>query len=324
MRLKYPFPGRRAAARREWVRWMPHTTKISSVELNASPILLAIAGIALLSAMDALIKHLAETHNVLLVTFARYAIGACFAALIWARAGAPTITRDMWRAHGARGLVIALSATSFFWSLSVLPLVEALTLSFIAPLLVPFVARVLLGERVRVISLIAGALGFVGVLIALQGAPEAAAGSRRFLGVCAVLFAAVTYALSITLMRMRARLDGAPIVNLLASFIPCLIVAAPAIVFSAPPHVEAAPLFLILGLLGATGVYLMARAYAGAEAQTLAPIEYTALIWASLLGYLVFGETPRPPVLVGAAVIIAACLIVAWDERRLSPKLESP
>jgi S-adenosylmethionine uptake transporter len=68
-------------------------------------------------------------------------------------------------------------------------------------------------------------------------------------------------------------------------------------------------------------MYLMSRAYARAEAQQLAPIHYTELIWATAIGFLVFQEVPRVEIYVGATLIVAACLWAAWDERRIAAKL---
>jgi len=106
------------------------------------------------SAMDATIKHLSLTNHVLLVAFGRYLFGTIFSAGIWWRAGRPRISAEMWRAHGLRGFVIAATAVTFFWALSILPLAEAVTLSFIYPLLAPFVAWLLLKERVRASSMV--------------------------------------------------------------------------------------------------------------------------------------------------------------------------
>ena len=80
--------------------------------------------------------------------------------------------------------------------------------------------------------------------------------------------------------------------------------------------------FLQLGALAAVFMYLMAQAYARAEAQQLAPIHYTELIYASAIGYVIFHETPRVQIYLGAALIIAACLWAAYDERRLAPRLK--
>ncbi len=287
------------------------------------PTLLLVIGVAALSTMDATIKHLSATNHTLVVVLGRYFFGALFSLAIWQHAGRPAITADMWRAHTARGFVIAIAATSFFWSLTILPLAEAVTLAFFYPLIAPFVAFVMIGERPRLTSLFAAALGFVGVLIALQGAPSTEAEPRYWLGVSAVIVSTFAFAVSIILMRARAPTDGAPVVGLLASFIPGLIVAGPAIAFAPPPRLEDWPFFVLMGALAAAGMYLLARAYAKAEAQQLAPIHYSELVWASLIGYFLFHETPRPQVFAGAVLIIAACLCAAYDERRSALKVRA-
>ncbi|MBL8544114.1 MAG: DMT family transporter [Hyphomonadaceae bacterium] len=284
------------------------------------PALLLLLAIVAGSAMDATIKHLAQSNHVLAVTFGRYLFGALFSFFIWLHAGRPRIAPDMWRAHGMRGFLIAACAVTFFWALTVLPLAQAVTLSFIYPLLVPFVAWVMLGERVRPSSLVAAAIGFAGVLLATQGAPEHARSPHYTLGVAAVLASASLFSVSMVLLRSRAQTDGAPIVGLMTSLVPGLILAGPAFAFAAPPRLDDWLGFLQLGALAAVFMYLMAQAYAKAEAQRLAPIHYTELIWASIIGLVLFHETPQPQLYLGAALIIAACLFVAYDERRLTLK----
>jgi drug/metabolite transporter (DMT)-like permease len=282
------------------------------------PALILTAAIVLGSAMDATIKYLTATNAVLVVVLGRYVVGSAFSAALYWRKGAPPISAGMWKAHAWRGVFIAGTATSFFWSLTVLPLAEAVALSFIYPLIVPFAAALMLGERVRPTSLLAAGVGFAGVVIAAQGAPSVEEAPLRALGVAAVLISAALFAIAMVLLRQRAQLDGPLIVSLMSSLIPALIVAIPAIVLSPPPQWSDWPAFLLMGALAAAFMYLLARAYAGAEAQQLAPIHYTELVWASILGYLIFQETPRPEIYAGAALIIAACLYAAYDERRLS------
>lgn len=272
------------------------------------------------ASMDATIKHLLQSNHVLLVSFGRYLFGAFFSLLIWWRAGHPVITKEMWRAHGLRGFVIAICAVTFFWSLKVLPLAEAVTLSFIYPLLAPFVAFLLLKERIRISSVICAAVGFVGVILAMQGAPSEAESPMHDVGVIAALLAATFFSVAMVLLRERSQKDGAVIVSLMTSVIPGMILFAPTIAFATPPDLGSWWFFLQLGALAAVFMYLMAQAYARAEAQQLAPIHYTELIYASLIGFFLFHEAPRPEIYMGAALIIAACLWAAYDERRLSLK----
>lgn len=286
------------------------------------PALVLTGAIVAGSAMDATIKFLSMTNHVLLVAFGRYLFGALFSFAIWQRAGMPVITKEMWRAHGLRGFVIAACAVLFFWSLSILPLAEAVTLSFIYPLLAPFVAAVILKERIRPSSLICALVGFAGVIIAMQGAPSAADSPQHAIGVTAVLVSAAFFSIAMVLLRERAQKDGAAIVGLMTSFIPGVILLIPTIAFATPPTLSDWPFFFQLGALAAVFMYLMAQAYARAEAQQLAPIHYTELLWASAIGYIIFRETPRPEIYAGAALIVAACLYAAYDERRLTRSKE--
>ena len=282
------------------------------------PALVLTAAIAAGSMMDATIKHLALTNHVLLVTFGRYLFGTLFSLAIWQRAGMPAISAEMWRAHGLRGFVIAVCAVTFFWALSVLPLAEAVTLSFIYPLLAPFVARIVLKEQVRPSSVVCALIGFAGVIVAMQGAPSEAESPQHDLGVAAVLISAAFFSIAMVLLRERAQKDGAPIVGLMTSFVPGVILLGPTLVYATPPVLADWPFFLLMGALAAVFMYLMARAYAAAEAQQLAPIHYTELLWATAIGFIVFHEAPRVQIYLGAALIIAACLYAAYDERRLA------
>ncbi len=268
--------------------------------------------------MDATIKHLAQTNSVLLVAFGRYLFGAFFSLLIWWRAGHPTISKEMWRAHGLRGFVIAICAVTFFWALSILPLAEAVTLSFIYPLLAPFVAWIILKERIRPSSVLCALVGFAGVIVAMQGAPSEAESPQHDLGVIAVLVSAGFFSVAMVLLRERAQKDGAPIVGLMTSVVPGIILVAPTVAFTTLPAATDWWFFLQLGALAAVFMYLMAQAYARAEAQQLAPIHYTELIYASVIGWFIFQEAPRVQIYLGASLIIAACLWAAYDERRLS------
>lgn len=287
----------------------PHST--------AQALAFGLAGVALFSAMDAVIKALSTTEHTFVVAFGRYLLALPFALLIWRRAGWPAITREMWRAHGLRGLVIAFSSSLFFWAVSVVPLAEAITLSFIGPLLVPFIAAAVLGERLRLANVAASAIGFVGAVIAVAGGEDAVAASKGEaelyrLGVVALIVFSAGYALQVVLLRARAGRDGSAIVGVLGTLIPGALVAGPAVALGEMPAAANLPLFLFMGALGAISMWTLTEAYARAEAQTLAPLEFTALPWAALFGYAFFAEVPRVELWIGAAIIIGACLWSGW------------
>lgn len=286
---------------------------------TVSPLLIATGGVALLCAMDAIMKHVVVSTHPLTATFGRSLLSLVLAVPLWFAAGRPALTRNVLGAHAVRGTVMAFSAGSFFWALTVLPLAEAVTLSFVAPLIIPFIAWALLRERPRLTSLIAGIVGFAGVLVTTQGAPESADTPERTLGIVMMLLAAVAWAMSLVLLRGRASRDGPAIVVLMGGLVPAIVLApAVAVVGEVPPS-DAILWMLAAAALTVTAVWMLTRAYARAEAQVLAPIEFTALAWAALFGWLFFAELPRLEVWAGAAIIIGACLFAAWDERRGRP-----
>ncbi|TRW17975.1 DMT family transporter [Glacieibacterium frigidum] len=281
---------------------------------RALPYLQAAGGVAALCALDAAVKHLTLGHALLLVVFGRYATGTVFALAVWQWQGRPPFTREMLVPHLVRGVLIALTATLFFYAIHRLPLAEAITLSFTAPLMIPPLAQLFIGEKMRGPVLGAAALGFVGVMVTVQGAPSFS--GERLPALAAILAASLTYALSAIAMRSRAALDGATRLTLSGSLIP-LALLAPFAVGEPFPAVESWGWFAAAGLFGNLGIQLLARAYAEVEVQVLGVLEFTALFWAALFGWLLFDEGVRPQVWLGAAIIASACLLAARSSRKV-------
>jgi S-adenosylmethionine uptake transporter len=262
--------------------------------------------------MDVVVKQVTQTVDVPFVTLGRYAAGTVFALAVWHWQGRPRLTREMLPLHALRGLLIASMALAFYWSLTKLPLAEAITLSFIAPLLVPPLAAVALGERMQPRVLLAAALGFVGVLVTAQGAPDFS--GDRLLALAAVLYAALAYAGSSVILRARAATDGSTIVTLMGALVPMLLLS-PAVIGQPLPSPELLGWFALLGIIGNIGMQLLSRAYARIEAQVLAVMEFTALPWAALFGWVFFSEPVRLQIWAGAGIILAACLWASRMER---------
>ena len=271
----------------------------------------ACLGIAVFSSMDAVVKHLSlilGTYNALLWrSFAGVGISA--APWIWSRPIRPS--RAAMRLHVERGMVSAGMALLFFWGLARTPMAQAIALPFIAPLIAQGLAVLLLDERMKRGALIGSALGFGGVLVILGGQAGAHMGPDALWGAVAVLLSAVCYAYNIILMRKQAQLANPYEVAFFQSVIVaiCLSFAMPW--FAHLPPAEHVPMILLGALLATASLALLGWAYARAEASYLAPVEFTAFIWASLWGFAFFGETVRLTTLLGAGLIVAGCLIAA-------------
>ncbi|HLL10517.1 MAG TPA: DMT family transporter [Rubrivivax sp.] len=285
------------------------------------PFVLAAAGIAALCALDAAVKELTRSYAVAYAVLGRYVFGTLFALAVWWWQGRPRLTREMLPAHLLRGTLITVTAFLFFFSLTRLDMAEAITLSFVAPLLIPPLAHLFLGEKMRGPVVLAAFVGFAGVLLTVQGAPSF--DGERALALGAVLGAALTYAMAAIVMRARAAKDGSTLLTLTSAVIPMLLLS-PAAVGAPLPTWSALGLAVLAGLLGNLGIQLLARAYASAEAQALGVLEFTALPWAALFGWLFFGEAVRPQVWLGALVIFAACWWVGRADQKTPAILPTP
>lgn len=288
-------------------------TRAARLPANVSPFLLGLAGIALLTAMDGVVKALSPRYSALHLTFLRFAVTAAMGALLFLALRAPLPDRGVVAGNLLRGVLVALSTLGFFYGLAALPLAEVFIISFIAPLLVALIAIPLLGERPKPHVYLALALGFAGVMATAGGFNLKAIAPERALGIAAVLGCAVAYALSIVLLRQRAKRGDPPLtIALFQSAIPAAILALPAALFWAPVAGADWPAFLVIGALGLAGHIALALAFARGEASRLVAVEYTGLIWAILIGLAFFSEIPAPQALLGAALIVGAC----WMLRR--------
>jgi len=283
---------------------------------NTPPLALALAGVLLGCVMDAMVKQLGFTYGVILIATARYVFGTIFAGatVLALRARLPDAAGL--RRHALRAVVITACSLLFFNCLTILPIAEATVLVFCAPLMISPLARWLLGEAMRPAATAALVVGFVGVLVTVQGAEGAADNARRVEGIVSGVAAAALYALSMVLLRQLSRKDDAVGVAFLSNLFPMIYLLPVAIVMGSAPMPGDLPLFALTGAAGFAMWFMLTSAYSRAQAQSIAAAEYTGLIWSALLGYFFFAEIPRWQVWAGALVVVAAVIMSAWDARQ--------
>jgi len=283
----------------------------------------ATLGIAFFSGMDALMKGLSlsiGTYNALLW---RTLAGSLLAAGFFVASRTPWPGKAALRVHVTRGLISVPMALLFFWGLARVPMAQAIALAFAAPLIALYLAAFLLGERIERRSLLASLLGFAGILVIFWGQREAELGPDAFRGALAILASAGLYAYNIILMRRQALLAKPTEVAFFTSGIMGLSFLLAAPLYAVPPPADQLPAIFGAAVLAFASLILLSWAYARAEAQHLAPVEYTSFVWAAILGWLVFGEAVQPFTLAGAALIVAACLIAATRRPPPDPDVDS-
>jgi S-adenosylmethionine uptake transporter len=291
--------------------------------LPAIPFAVAALGIALFSTMDALMKGLSlaiGTYNALLWrTLAGAAIGGAFFFLRRSPKPAPAALR----VHLIRGTMGSVMALTFFWGLARVPMAQAIALAFVAPLIALYLAAVLLEERIERAAILASLLGFAGVIVILAGQAQAELGREALLGSLSILASAGLYAWNIILMRQQAQLARPVEIAFFTALVMAVCFALAAPLLAAPPPPAQLPAIIGAASLAFGSLLLLSWAYARAQAQHLAPVEYTGFIWAAIFGWTVFAEPVRPLTLAGAAMIVAACWIAARPRPQPMPAVEA-
>lgn len=220
-------------------------------------------------------------------------------------------TRAVLRLHLLRGTVVAAMASLFFWAIMRLPLAEAIALSFIAPLIALYLAALLLKERVGRQAIGASLLGLIGVGVILSGRLRGDYDANALLGALAVLGSALLFAWNLILQRQQAQRASPIEVAFFQHLVMLGVFGLGAPFWAMLPPAGAVPLVLLAATLAFTSLAALAWAYARAEAQRLIPVEYSAFIWAAIVGWLAFGEKVTPTTIAGTLLIVAACLIAA-------------
>ncbi|MFN0182703.1 MAG: DMT family transporter [Aquabacterium sp.] len=278
---------------------------------------LALAAVALAAAlfigMDASVKTLAHRFDALQLTFLRFAGGALFALPLWLWFRTPLPQRPSWRLHALRSALLLLALLGWFHSLTLLPLVQAVAVGYTAPLFIALLAMLLLGERPSRWIWAALALGGIGTGIGLWPeltAASSAGSAARLAGMAAAGASAVCYAGVVVLARHQAQRDALWTILLVQNLLPLALLALPVGLRWAPMTAADVPVVLLIGALATGGLWAITWAFTHIEASRAAPMEYTGLVWAAALGYLLFGEVPGGYTLASAGFIVAGALLL--------------
>lgn len=197
----------------------------------------------------------------------------------------------------------------FFYAFRELPLADVYVLSFAGPLFITALSAPLLGEPVGWRRWAAVVVGFGGVVVMAQ--PSAGAPLVPVLvGLCAALF----YALAALAVRGLSRTETSASIVLYLLLTTTVVSGALAVPVWTAPTAFALGLMALVGAIGAGAQVLLTQAFRRAPPAVVAPFEYTGMVWASLFGWLVFGDLPTVPVLAGAMVIIGSGLYILHRE----------
>lgn len=276
------------------------------------PFFAVAAGIASFSVMDALMKSASLAVGAYSAMLWRSLLGIVLMYPLWRFGGGRWPKGEALRLHATRGLNSAGMATTFFWGLKYLPLAEGMAISFIAPLIALYLAAVTLGEKIGGRAILASLLGLAGVVV-IAAARLGGEGysSEAAWGIGAILVSAVLYAWNLILQRRQALLAGPREVAMFQALFTSLFLLLLAPWMATLPGTATWLNIAGAAVLAAISLMLISWGYGREETQVLLPLEYSAFIWAAIMGWLIFAEELTAPTVAGAVLIVAGCLIAA-------------
>ena len=273
---------------------------------------LVLTAMFLFTATDAMAKWLVAGYSVLQIVAFRGALSLLILTPIALRGkGVAALRTPYVGMQLLRGVFGLVSLAAFIVALRVVPLGDAAALGFSGSLMMAGLSALILRERVSLKRWAAILVGFVGVLVIVQPGTSAFQPASLL-----VLLSALCYALMMITTRWLTRTVGTVSMVFYHSLVPAVVggIALP-FVWVAPTELDLG-LLIATGLAGVLGHVLVAQAYRFAPVATLAPFDYSALLWATLAGLIVWGETPGTAVWTGSAILIAAGLYIIYGERR--------
>lgn len=275
-------------------------------------VLFLIAAMGLLPFLDVVAKYLGQAGMpILMIVWARMAFGVALTlpfVVLGDGAKALRPDRPLW--HLLRAGFLIAATFLFFFSLKTMAIADALAIFFVQPLVVTALSPVVLKETVGLNRWAAVGVGFIGTLIILRpGLSAFGPGSMLALGsgACLGCYMLVTRA-------MKGKTS--PVVTMFHTSLMGAILTTIAVVFvwEHPTALQWGQLFLI-GLIATVGHLLITRAYDNAEASLLAPLAYTEIVMATILGWAFFGDLPDGWTVLGVLILIGSALYISARER---------
>lgn len=264
------------------------------------------------------IRYLGQEMHPFEVAFFRNLFGLAFMLPWLVHAGLAGLRTRKLGLYTTRCLLGLASMLCWFTALALLPIAQAVALSFTAPLFATVMAAVFLKETVRARRWTATVLGFVGVLVILWPQLDMPGGGGSFStgASLAILSTILSVIVSLIVKRLSATEPANAIVTYMVLIMTPMSLVPAVFVWTWPPA-ETWAWLVAMGALGSLGHICYVRAFAMADASAVMPYDYTRLLFAAVIGWLLFGEVPTIYTWAGGAIIVASAIYIARREAQV-------
>jgi drug/metabolite transporter (DMT)-like permease len=285
----------------------------SALDGAARGAVLVSAGSLTLVVMAMLVKHLGTRLPSMEILFFRSFIGFLFVLPLFVRNPMEPLRTTRGGMHLVRGATGALGNACFFWTLTHMLLADSMALQFARPLFMIPLALVFLGEIAGWRRSVVAVVGFLGIL--LYARPFTAGFEPgAFVGAAGALFGALV----VICIKRLATTEPTRVIMFYYAFWNAAFALIPAVLLWVTPTASELVLLVVVGFLGISGQAMITHGLTQGDATVLVPLDYSRIVYAALLGFLVFGELPGAWSFAGMALIVASSLYLVLTERKRS------
>ncbi len=258
-----------------------------------------------------IVRHLGSDMNPAQAAFIRYLFGIVLLLPVFFKLRLHSGLTQRIGLHAVRGIVHGIAIILWFYAMARIPIAEVTALGFTAPIFTTVGAALFLGEKLHLRRIGAVLAGFGGAIIILRPGVEVID-----LGAVAQLTAAPLFAVSFLMAKKLTETDSPTVIIAFMAVFVTLALAPPAMMAWRTPTMEELGWLLLTAVLATAGHYTMTQAFKAADITVTQPISFLQLIWATLLGLYMFGETPDVWTLAGGGVIVASATYIAHREAK--------
>lgn len=267
----------------------------------------------------ALVKILAEQYSIIEIAFARTFFGLIPALLLSHRKGRIGFITKRPLSHFWRGLFGIASMLLIFKAYAMIPLPDATAISFAGPLFITALSTRMLHEHVGKHRWTAVVAGFLGVLLVMKPG-----GSLFHIGGLTALGAALCYALAMISLRKLRDTENTEVTTLYFTLFGALITGCLLPFAWKMANLQDGILLILVGVISGIGQHFLTKAYGMADASAISPFSYISILWASILGLLIWGEVPAWTTIFGSLMVIGSGIYILHRERVRSVHQHEP
>ena len=290
-------------------------TKWLNLSATSRGIILMTVSTMAFSVMHTAVRYLSAEMHPLQIVFFRNLFGMVLFVPLVMRGGFSFMHTKRLPMHLARAGLNVLAMAAFFMALSIAPLARVNALAFSAPLFTAILSVVILGERFRARRWSAIVFGFIGAVVILR--PGAASID---LGSWLTLISAALWGMTMIVIRLLGRTESSLTTTGYMILLLSILSLGPALTVWQTPQADAWAILLLIGITGTAAQIGLAEALKAAEMTVVLPFDFLKIVWASMLGFMLFTEVPTIYTWIGAAIIFISSFYVAYRERQVARK----